>query len=108
MIYALLDQTATIDVAHLEAAKALWDYAERTVVYVFGDSTGDKHADTLLSMLRFEGRPLKYDEARRELGLRTAADMAAVIQRLEGLHLARLVKYGRGGRPRREIELVSR
>ena len=47
LVYALLDRSPVIDVPHLRAARALWDYAERSVLHVFGDSTGDRHADAL-------------------------------------------------------------
>ena len=33
------------------AALTLWDYCERSVRYVFGDSLGDSLADELLSLL---------------------------------------------------------
>jgi hypothetical protein len=52
MLYALLDQADAIRAEHLLAALALWDYAERSVVYLFGDSTGDPVADDLLRLLR--------------------------------------------------------
>src|SRR2546425_8844510 len=56
MIYALLDGTATIRLPHLEAALALWVYAERSVLAIFGDATGDPVADAILRALRREGQ----------------------------------------------------
>src|SRR5262245_24286914 len=50
--YALLDLSAVIRAEHLLAALALWDYCERSVVYVFGDALGDDVADDLLRLLR--------------------------------------------------------
>lgn len=55
VVYALLDGSAAIDVAHLEAAKAVWDYCEASAVYIWGDATGDPQADKLLSALREAG-----------------------------------------------------
>jgi hypothetical protein len=52
MLYALLDQSPQIRAPHLLAALALWDYSERSVYYVFGDSLGDPVADELLRLLR--------------------------------------------------------
>src|SRR5262249_24929699 len=37
MIYALLDRSAVIRAPHLMAGLAVWDYAERSVYFVFGD-----------------------------------------------------------------------
>jgi hypothetical protein len=51
-IFALLDCTDTIRPEHLQAALAVWDYAEASVKYVFGDSTGDPVADQILAELR--------------------------------------------------------
>jgi hypothetical protein len=52
LIYALLDHSEVIKAEHLLAALALWDYCERSVYYIFGDSMGDPVADDLLRMLR--------------------------------------------------------
>src|SRR5262249_7819010 len=41
MIYALLDRTPQIDVAHINAALALWNYCAASARYIFGDYTGD-------------------------------------------------------------------
>jgi len=55
-LYALLDCTDTIRVEHLESALALWQYCEDSARYVFGDSLGDKTADTILLALRDAGQ----------------------------------------------------
>jgi hypothetical protein len=52
MIFALLDEWSQIDVAHLRAALALWDYCRDCAEYIFGNSTGDKNADKILEELR--------------------------------------------------------
>jgi hypothetical protein len=51
-LYALLDQSPIVQVAHLHAALALWKYAEASAVYIFGDALGDALADEILQMLR--------------------------------------------------------
>ncbi len=51
-IYALLDQSAVVQAHHLMAALALWEYCERSVRFIFGDSLGDDVADEILSELR--------------------------------------------------------
>jgi hypothetical protein len=52
LLYALLDCSATIQARHLLAAIAVWEYCERSVHFVFGDSLGDPVADELLRALR--------------------------------------------------------
>jgi hypothetical protein len=52
MIYALMDRSALIGAPHLMAGLALWEYVERSVAFVFGDSLGDPLADELLRLLR--------------------------------------------------------
>jgi phage/plasmid primase-like uncharacterized protein len=51
-LYCLLDQGRDIELPHLEAALALWSYAEASTSVLFGESTGDSDADTLLAALR--------------------------------------------------------
>jgi hypothetical protein len=48
LTYALLDGATAIGRRHLDAALALWDYAERSAVYVFGQRTGDPIADRIV------------------------------------------------------------
>jgi hypothetical protein len=50
--YALLDKSATIKLAHLEAALEVWGYCEDSVRCIFGDALGDETADAILRMLR--------------------------------------------------------
>lgn len=52
LIYALTDGSSLIREPHLRAALALWEYSERTVRYIWGDTSGDEVADTILHALR--------------------------------------------------------
>jgi hypothetical protein len=54
-VYALLDRSPKIEVVHLQAALALWDYCERSARFVFGDATGDKIADRIVNELAAVG-----------------------------------------------------
>jgi hypothetical protein len=47
-----MNESYEIDADHPLAALALWDYAEKSARYVFGDATGDPVADRLLEALR--------------------------------------------------------
>ena len=51
-LYALLDSSPVIKLAHLDAALALWDFCERSAAHIFGSSLGHRMADTLLAELR--------------------------------------------------------
>jgi hypothetical protein len=52
MIYALADLSRVVEVRHLQSAKVVWDFAERTAKFVFGNSVGDKNAERVLALLR--------------------------------------------------------
>lgn len=51
-LYAILDGNGQIDLGHLKAALALWEYAEDSTKMIFGDNTGDPVADTILKAVR--------------------------------------------------------
>jgi hypothetical protein len=52
VLYALLDRSPVIRVPHLQAALALWRYAEASAHYLFGDKLGSATADAILDALR--------------------------------------------------------
>lgn len=54
-LYAVLEGYNEMDLPHLNAALALWDYAEASTRLIFGDNTGDPEADTILRALRERG-----------------------------------------------------
>ena len=86
MLYAMLDATPIIRIEHLQAAEAVWDYAERSALHIFGDSTGNKRADALLRELQLDS-PIGVWEAQRACGIPRADDMNQAI--------ALLVRMGR-------------
>jgi hypothetical protein len=51
VIYAALDNSPHIDVAHLQAALAVWQYCEDSAAYIFGEAIGDEVADAILAGL---------------------------------------------------------
>jgi hypothetical protein len=100
-LYAAMDESGTIERAHLEAALALWDYAEESARYIFGDATGDPVADAILEALRNAGTGgLTRTEIRDLFKRHQSAD------RIDGA-LGELLRLGRvrrereqtGGRP---------
>lgn len=107
LLYALLDRSETVDIDHLLAAEAVWSYAEQSVRHIFGQSTGNRMADALLDYLR-DG-PMGWEQAKRALGARTAADLREAVKYLETLGLAEVrtgAPVGRG-RPERVISGVG-
>jgi hypothetical protein len=100
MLYALMDRTAVIGAAHLLAALALRDYAERSVYFIFGDDLGDPLADDLLRLLRTCTAGLTRTELQTYLGRHQSSER---IGRALGLllqhHLARVERLDTGGRP---------
>ncbi|HEY6017513.1 MAG TPA: bifunctional DNA primase/polymerase [Gaiellaceae bacterium] len=104
LLYALLDESDEVGAQHLASAEALWAYAERSVIHIFGESTGDRHADALRKML--EQGPIEWLSARKVLGLRYAAELEEAVGILVSLGFADVVqikKAAGGGRPTRVI-----
>jgi hypothetical protein len=51
LLYAALDGSQLVRLPHLEAALAVWQYAESSARYIFGDQTGDAVADRIFEAL---------------------------------------------------------
>ena len=110
-VYAVLDLSEEVRVAHLLAALALWQYSEASALRIFGDRTGDQMADELLEALRDAGeagmtRSEIYDlfgrnQRRNQIG--------AVLRNLESLGRARKQadKHEGPGRPTERWFLAS-
>jgi hypothetical protein len=111
LLYALADGDDQVRVQHLEAGIAFADYARRSAAYALGDSTGNVDADELRGILR-RGGDVTWDDAKRELGIRKASEMEAIVSVLTGQGLARVMRAVRadgatGGRPRRVIRSLE-
>ncbi len=100
--FAIIDGSDVIDVAHLEAAWALWSYCRDSAAYIFGDSIGDEVADKLLAAVRAAGPDGLDGTQQRDLfGRHVGADrLKAARQLLEDNRLARTFTEDTGGRPR--------
>jgi len=55
LIYALLDRSDEIRVEHLNAAYALWQYAEASARYIFGTATGNTTSDRIRDAIDASG-----------------------------------------------------
>lgn len=99
-LYALLDKSKMVQVQHLRAALALWDYCERSVRFIFGDSLGDPMADEILYGLRGSPQGLTRDEIRQLVGKNTPSQrIGRALGVLVEYTLARSVKETTAGRP---------
>jgi hypothetical protein len=97
LVYALIDGAECIEVSHLKAAEAVWNYAHASAQYVFGESLGDPSAQRLLDAAR-DVYPLGLDgtdQDRATGGRRTIA----IRDLLVGQGLLRVEKLPGAGRP---------
>jgi hypothetical protein len=99
--YALLDQSPTVDVAHLQAALAVWDFCERSATYIFGRSLGDRLADRILDELRLAGgwgltQTQIRDLFQRNISSERIANALGILQRLGLASPSKTETSGRG------------
>jgi hypothetical protein len=86
-IYALLDGSAIVRFPHLAAALAVWRYCEDSARFIFGESTGDQTADTILQALRANPNGLTRQDvntgvfARNKKADEITRAMRALVQR---------------------------
>jgi hypothetical protein len=98
-IYALLDLRPVIGREHLEAALAVWGYAEASARNIFGDVTGDEVADDVLTLLRASPSGVLRTEIRDYFGRHRSAAIARALTMLLDHGLARRELLPTGGRP---------
>ena len=103
LIYCLLDGAEHIDVPHLLAALAVWQYCDATAHCVFGGSLGDPAADEIMDKLRQAGeRGMTRTDLRDAFNRNMPHDKATaaldLLQR-RGLVRQELRKTGEAGRP---------
>jgi hypothetical protein len=100
-LYAVLDESHEIGRRHLEAALALWDYAEDSARHIFGDATGDPEADAILDALRVAGSAGLTRTGIRDLFQRnkSAERINQALSLLLRMGKARWTSQETGGRP---------
>ena len=102
LIYALLDSRDQIEGDHLEAALGVWEYADLSAAYIFGDSLGDPIADDVMTALRSAGEAgLSRTDIRDMCGhSRSAGAIDASLRTLLKVKRARTFPEKTSGRPR--------
>jgi hypothetical protein len=102
MLYALIDGRPEIDIEHLHAALAVWEYAEASTRYIWGDTLGDPVADEILRSLRQAGDDgMSRTDIRDLFGRHRGADQigrALGVLAQRGL-ARRVMRSSTGGRP---------
>ena len=64
VLYTLLDRSSEIRPEHLEAALAVWRFAEDSAAYIFGRGSGNTCADEVLEILRDSPQGLTQTQLR--------------------------------------------
>jgi hypothetical protein len=99
-VYALMDSSVTIELEHLKAALAVWDYAEGSARYIFGDATGDAVADRIEEMLSGASEGLTRAQIRDAFGRNIRSErIRAALELLERHGRVSKVIEQTGGRP---------
>jgi hypothetical protein len=99
MLYALLDGNGQIDRPHLLAAIAVWERAEESARFIFGDAVGDAVADDILRALRGAADGLTRTDISGVLGRHHKAERIGVaLELLQRRGLARSEKRETAGR----------
>jgi hypothetical protein len=99
-LYALLDCSAIVKKEHLNAALALWDYAEDSARLIFGDALGDPMADEIHCVL------LQHPEGQTRTDIsflfgrnRKAGEIDRALRTLLAAGMARREEEQTAGRP---------
>jgi len=82
LLYAVLDCAPTIQAEHLQAALALWDYADASARRIFGGRLGISMADTILIALRQRGAMTRTQVNNLFKRNKTEAEIEAVLSLL--------------------------
>lgn len=100
-IFALLDGKDEIGREHLEASLAVWQYAEDSARYIFGERIGDKNADVILKALNESENGLTRTEIRNLFDRHISNERlnSALLTLLEN-GLARFEKVDTKGKPK--------
>lgn len=75
VLYALLDRSPLVRLPHLQAALAVWQYADDSAAYIFGGKQGDSLTDKVLTLIQGAGeRGMARGELSDALGRHVPSD----------------------------------
>lgn len=97
VLYAALDCSRQIRLAHLHAGLAVWRYCNDSARWVFGDRTGNPTADTIIAALRANGEMTRTQISSTIFQRNVKADrIGAALQLLLKHKLAACTRSGGG------------
>ena len=107
LIYALLDGAERIAENHLQAALAMWNYAQESALYIFGNKAADPVEQKILALL--ESGEKTGTEVNKYFGGHVSKErLQTVLEELAARQRISLTKYTSGGRPRLVISLCEK
>ncbi len=107
-LYAVLDGSAEIGMAHLRAALELWRYASDSAAFIFGESLGDLVCDAILELLRGKPEGATRTEISEHFDRnKTKAQLDAALGTLQARGMIRSSPKLTGGRAAELWQLVS-
>jgi hypothetical protein len=100
-IYAVLDCSPIIELAHLQAALAVWDYCSASASLFFGTSTGDHNADRILEAINAstDGCLSRMQISALFRGHLSSNRIEAALEQLMSLGAIYQISQPSGGRP---------
>ncbi len=105
LAYALLDGKDVINQPHLQAALAMWKYAEASALYIFGDKTADPLEAKIMEALK--NGPLTATELSALLCRNVPKErLQPLLQQMEARQVITVRKEKGCGRPRQIIALT--
>lgn len=107
LIYALLEGAERIAENHLQAALAMWNYAQESALYIFGNKAADPVEQKILALL--ESGEKTGTEVNKYFGGHVSKErLQTVLEELAARQRISLTKYNSGGRPRLVISLCGK
>jgi hypothetical protein len=98
MLYALADCSFEIRRTHVESALAVWEYAEESARYIFGDAIGDADADKVLEELKGCEDGMTRTEVRDLFGRnRSGEELDRIMEVLAEAGRIRVTKHRENG-----------
>lgn len=99
LLYALSDRSAIINGQHMTAALALWQFAEDSARFIFGDSMGDPLADAILAAIRSSAEGMTRTEISKFLGHhKSSVQIERALSSLAALQLIERMRHPTQGR----------
>jgi len=108
LTYALLDKSQTIEPEHLDAALALWSFAEKSANFIFADTTESPVENKILTLLQQHPDGLSLTEIIKFFGNHISQEeLSSSIASLQGIGKITVQKVKTKGRPKTIVKLAQ-